>query len=329
MAIVAFLTGLMVSHGANAEVMSESNGLKWQRYGVVMELGQAGDKDERGLESPIVLRVSDDQLIMWYRGRTFDDENGRVMRAVSSDGLNWDRLGVVMEPEEEYEGNKIDPMTIVWDNDHYKMWYGGNAKGGSANLAISTDGIHWERSRRNPVLSKTSGNWDRAGAGGQHSIFRANDRWEMIYKGYGRRDGWTYYGLATSSDGEKWRKRGLRIEPKPEIGESTLFRNPFAFFHDGRYFVIHAMAGRENLSLRALYSDDGKNWVRSGVVFKKGLDPDGYDVKWATSCNIIIENGLVRMWYEGGDKDGKVRLLYAETDEQKFFDYILRDLADE
>ena len=49
---------------------------------------------------------------------------------VSSDGLQWERTGVVMEPRGRYEENKIDPMTVILEDGTYKMWYGGAGAGG-------------------------------------------------------------------------------------------------------------------------------------------------------------------------------------------------------
>ena len=304
---------------AAARAGDAAPGLAWKRHGVVLDLGSQGSLDERGLESPTVIREAPDRLVMWYRGRTFADDEGRILRAVSRDGIHWQGTGVVMEPSGTLEKAKIDPMTVLRDDGGYRMWFGGAGKGGCALLASSEDGIAWTRSEANPVLQKGRRDWDNRGAGGQHSVFRVGDRLEMIYKGYGSdRDGWTYYGLATSKDGERWKKKGRRITPDPDLGETTLFRNLFAFHRDGRYFVVHAMSGRDRLNLRLLRSEDAKRWERLGVFFAKGQTPGGTDVKWATSPSILFEDGQLRMWYEGGDAKGKVRLLYAEASEADF-----------
>ncbi len=293
-------------------------GLAWTRHGVVLDLADRGGPDDKGLESPTVIRESGGTYLMWYRGVTWADRMGRLMRAESLDGIHWKRSGVVMEPEKSYEGQKIDPMTVFHKDGLYRMWYGAGAMGGNASLATSPDGIHWERHKKNPVLKKTHGQWDNRGAGGQHSVIENGEDYEMIYKGYGSRPSdWTFYGLATSSDGVRWKKRGKRISPEPKLGDSTLFRNLFAFRHGDRIFVIHSMA--EHLSLFLQHSDDGKHWQRSGVVFAKGKTPGGWDVKWATSPSLLFEDGRVKMWYEGGDSKGRVRVLYAEVSEGEFF----------
>ena len=298
---------------------ARSETIPWTRQGVVLDLGEPTAFDGRGLESPTVVREAPDRLVMWYRGRSNRDKIGRIGRAVSRDGIVWERTGVVMEPEGRFEGNKIDPMTVLREDGIYKMWFGGQGKGGVALYATSPDGIRWTRGARNPALAKTRRDWDDRGAGGQHSVLHVGDRYEMFYKGFGSDpEGWTFYGRATSEDGERWKKHGRVISPDPSLGESTLFRNLFAFHRNDRYYLLHAMSGRENLNLRLLRSDDGESWERAGIAFAKGRTPGDLDRKWATSPTLLFENGRVRMWYEGGDPRGTVRLLYAETSEQEF-----------
>lgn len=316
------VAGVTVLSAQNVTEIKE-DGLPWLRHGVVVERGEPGALDDNHLESPIVVRESADQLVMWYRGRKRGERQEVVMRAVSSDGLEWTKTGLVMEAEADYEGRRVDPMTIVRDDDGYRMWYGAASAGGSANLAFSPDGIMWSRHDGNPILTKTTRRWDNKGAGGHHTVYLADDQWTMIYKGYGFRDGWTAYGLATSRDGVRWRKRARVITPEPDQGENTLFRNMSGFYRHGHHFVIHAMAGKEkNLNLRLLHSENGRNWTRAGVIFQKGRAPGGFDVKWATSPTIMFEDGKLRMWYEGGDANGRVRVLYAEIAEEDFFGHL-------
>ena len=300
--------------------MDAPSGLDWKRGGVVLDLGAKGEFDDRGIESPTVVREAPDRLVMWYRGQQSSDKVGRIGRSVSKDGLHWKRTGIVMVPKGSLEAKKIDPMTVIVEDGVYKMWYGGGGKGGCALLATSMDGIEWERSGENPVLRKTRGSWDNRGAGGQHSVIRVGDRYQMFYKGFGSDDeGWAFYGLADSRDGERWTKLGKRISPDLEIGETPKFRNLFALYRDGSYYLLHAMAGTDRLSLRLLRSDDAKSWEHAGLVFARGRTPGGTDVKWSTSPTLLIENGRVRMWYEGGDENGRVRIHYAETSADAFF----------
>ncbi len=294
-----------------------SQGPPWKRLGVVLDLGNKGDADDKNIESPVVLRQGDGTYVMWYRGQTYADRIGRIMRATSPDGLKWTRTGVVMVPTTSYEGDKIDPMSIIFEDGGYKMWYGAEGYGGCACFATSPDGIHWTRYTGNPVLRKTSGNWDSEGAGGQHSVIKIGDKYYMYYKGYGKAaPGWTFYGLAESLDGTTWYKLGKAVCPDPALGETTTFRNLFAFKAGDYYCIMHTMADYLNLYLCT--SKDGKSWLKDGLFFSKGMTPGGADLKWATSPCIRVDGDAVKMWYEGGDLDGRVRTLYAETSLNSF-----------
>lgn len=286
--------------------------ISWKRSGVVLDLGWRGEPDDKNIESPLVVKTADDSYVMFYRGQSYADKLGRVMRAVSADGINWKKTGVVMTPCQPYEGDKIDPMAVIYEGGIYKMWYGGQAYGGCACYATSPDGINWSRYDGNPVLRKTSGSWDNEGAGGQHTVIKDGDRYLMYYKGYGKNDpGWTFYGLAESADGIRWMKKGKAVIPEPALGETTTFKNMHAFKAGGTYFILHTMA--DYLSLFLLTSTDGINWMHRGLAFQKGMTTGGSDIKWATSPCVLIENGIIRMWYEGGDGSGRVRTHYAET----------------
>jgi predicted GH43/DUF377 family glycosyl hydrolase len=214
-------------------------------------------------------------------------------------------------PTESYEGEKIDPMTIMYEDGVYKMWYGGDSNGGCACYATSPDGINWTRYAGNPVLQRSNSSWDDEGAGGQHSVIRTDSGYLMIYKGYGSEaDDWAFYGLAKSDDGINWKKKGKVISPQPAIGETVTFRNMSLLKIGDTYYLFHTMVNYLNLFLLTSY--DGVTWSKKGVVFTKGLTPGNWDIKWATSPWFLVEGDKVRMWYEGGDGNGRVRTLYAE-----------------
>jgi predicted GH43/DUF377 family glycosyl hydrolase len=293
--------------------------VSWKRYGVVLELGKPGEYDSQGIESPLVIKLNDDTYMMWYRGQSYKDKIGRIMRATSTDGINWIKTGVVMEPAYYYEGDKLDPMAVIYDDGFYKMWYGSTEYGGCACYATSQDGINWTRHPYNPVLRKTSGNWDNEGAGGQHTVIKIGNEYKMYYKGYGSaKPGWTFYGLAESTDGITWIKKGKWIVPQPELGETTTFKNLFVFRADNSYYLMHTMV--DYLDLFLLQSDDCKtSWSKKGVMFRHGLTSGGWDRKWSTSPCVILDGNILKMWYEGGDTNGRVRTLYAEIDRDLFF----------
>jgi hypothetical protein len=293
--------------------------IPWKRYGVVLDVGKPGEYDSQNVESPLIMKLKDGSYVMFYRGQTFKDKIGRIMRATSIDGINWNKTGVVMEPQYPYEGDKVDPMAVILENGVYKMWYGSSAYGGCTCYATSSDGIQWTKYQGNPVLRKTSGYWDNEGAGGQLTILKVGNIYRMYYKGYGSaKSGWTFYGLAESNDGTTWMKKEKVISPQPELSETTTFKNLYAFQASDSCYLMHTMANYLDLFL--LQSDDCRtSWSKKGVIFRHGLTPGGWDIKWATSPCLIIDGAILKMWYEGGDPNGRVRTLYAEVNADLFF----------
>jgi hypothetical protein len=289
----------------------------WMLGGVVLDLGNPGDCDDKSVESPTVVKLGDNSYVMWYRGQSYADKTGRVMRATSKDGLQWTKTSIVMTPSEDYEGNKTDPMTVLYEDGIYKMWYGAEAYGGCACYATSPDGITWTKYEGNPVLRKTSGAWDNEGAGGQHTVIKSGKKYYMYYKGYGSQaPGWTFYGMAESSDGIHWAKKGKVLSPDTKVGDTMIFRNLCAFKVDNHYCIMFTMV--EYLDLFLASSKDGKTWIKNGLVFAHGSATNRYDEKWSTSPSMLIEGDKIRMWYEGGDPNGRVRTLYAAVYKEQF-----------
>ncbi|MBN1375964.1 MAG: hypothetical protein JXA01_07395 [Dehalococcoidia bacterium] len=316
-AIISLFTLGIINPGKTYVSVIDPHPVPWMLGGVVLDLGGPGSMDEKSIESPTVIQLDDGSYAIWYRGQTYADKTGRIMYATSADGITWTRKGVVMTPTEDYEGDKVDPMTVIFENGVYKMWYGGQAMGGCACYATSNDGVNWTKYSGNPVLKKTSNNWDNEGAGGQHKVIKAGDKYIMYYKGYGNKTPeWVYYGIAESSDGIHWAKKGKALSPQPALGESTAFRNFAAFRLDSNYYLMYAMAG--NLQLFLASSKDGKNYTKHGLVFPKGKTPGDYDVKWATSPCVLTAGDTLRMWYEGGNMEGRVRTLYADIYKTQF-----------
>ena len=301
-------------YGERYDDVAAPAAIPWKRRVVVLERGSPVEADDRGVESPVVIREDDGSYTMWYKGKTAADNRWGILRATSPDGLNWTKTGVVMTPTETYEGDKIDPMTVICAGGIYRMWYGTD---GGAGYAVSPDGISWARYHGNPVLGPTSGEWDNWGAGGQHTVFKVGDSYKMYYKGWGGKErGWTFYGLAESGDGINWIKQGKWISPQPEIGEATGYRNISSLELDGIYCLLHTTT--PDLCLFLLASQDGRSWHKCGIIFRQNPDDTASDCKWTTSPSLLVEDGLVKMWYEGADSGGRVRLHYAEVAEELF-----------
>jgi predicted GH43/DUF377 family glycosyl hydrolase len=65
----------------------------WERLGVAIDAGFAGDSDQYSVESPCVVRTPGGYL-MTYAG--FDGEATRLHMATSDDGRRWTAQGTIM-----------------------------------------------------------------------------------------------------------------------------------------------------------------------------------------------------------------------------------------
>jgi hypothetical protein len=74
-------------------------------------------------------------------------------------------------------------------------------------------------------------------------------------------------------------------------------------------------------------SKDGKSWKKNGLIFLRGQTPGDYDIKWTTAPCVLAEGDLIRMWYEGGDPEGRVRTLLAEVDKNQFLKAVQNTVA--
>jgi len=62
---------------------------------------------------------------MWYGG--YDGSHIRIHYATSSDGISWDKQGVVVPLGASGDSDDVHTYapSVILDNGTYKMWYGG------------------------------------------------------------------------------------------------------------------------------------------------------------------------------------------------------------
>ena len=130
---------------------------KLERMGVIME-PKAGDANEvEGVLNPAAARGRDGQLYLFPRlvakGNYSRIGIARVLFDKSGDPTGVERMGVVLEPEAEYElapdgrGGCEDPrITYVEHRGHYVMTYTAlSPHGPRIAIATSDDLFHWTR----------------------------------------------------------------------------------------------------------------------------------------------------------------------------------------
>ena len=229
--------------------------------------------------------------------------------AISHDGKYW----------RKYDGNPIvkkgtdleswdfavdSVETILKEGEQYRMWYSGSTRKSFYRIghAVSSDGLHWIRDPRNPILTEgKSGTWDSKSVFA-NTIIKEGKDYRMWYSGL---DETWQIGLATSEDGIAWRKHSKH--PVLSRGEDQDWDNILAYHCwviriKGGYAMWYAGASREDRKQKIglAVSENGIHWVK--YDHNPVLVPE---VKWEKimiwAPHVLkIGNDLV-MYYSGND----------------------------
>ncbi|UCG70945.1 MAG: PKD domain-containing protein [Thermoplasmata archaeon] len=175
---------------------TSTDGINWTKYGVVLDVGAPGERDERDAYAPEVIiddnAPSTERYKMWYTGQT---QSGplKIFYAISSDGVNWmkyrdaDGAIPVLEPGGAPGGlddNAVAHQCLVKDNDgSYRMWYNGVSNIGQKILyANSSDGIKWQKYGL-AIDVGNPGELDDNSIGAPIVLIDDNETYEMWYSG--------------------------------------------------------------------------------------------------------------------------------------------------
>ena len=121
----------------------------------VMTAGEAGSWDEKHVFWPNVVR--DEAGFRMYYGAQNRKLQTVIGMATSSDGVTWAKLEApVLIPEESWETTKVDRPRVQQTPDGWIMIYQGGANVEERGLAISPDGIEWEKYGANPFITGES-----------------------------------------------------------------------------------------------------------------------------------------------------------------------------
>ena len=246
---------------------SSPDGVHWSKHADNPVLrGGTGSWDAGGVSfGPLI--DEGDHYTMFFCG--YDSlDTFRFGRATSPDLVGWQREAYFVfgpGPAGSWD-ERLSNMTVKRQGPGYAMWYTAYDAGGTfaVGYASSPDGIAWERSSLNPVLSGTPAAWDAGGIEG----FRLLDRpWVgdhmMAYTGT---DGSGNYGigLAFSPDGITWTKHPAN--PVILTGGAGSWNEQrldvFALDFDGGMYKM-LIVGEDSGGRRSTgeyYSDNGLVW---------------------------------------------------------------------
>lgn len=230
--------------------------------------------------------------------------SGYIGLAYSNDGVTWTRNSdlPVLSPSanDAWDSYAVAGATVINDENGYKMYYTGwsnSSSGGEwpIGLAVSTDGISWEKNQT-PVLYGSGSGWEYQIA--PSSIIKVEGDYYLYY--YGRNP--YQIGLATSSDGVNWTKN----QSNPILKADHTWEGAGVYFpsvyKDGSQFVMYYM-NASGTGFGKAVSSDGINWVKDSndpIILKDDTHNQWANYKIAYP-NFIKMNNHDVIYYTGFD----------------------------
>jgi len=262
--------------------------------------GATGSWDSVDVLNPSVITWRDTYYNL-YSG--FDGHTWRTGVATSSDGLVWSKGGMIVAPQS---------YPVAWDSSyiaangsalafHDKLFYWYQAgRPPRIGLAQSANGFGWAKLVRPVLDTGPRGSFDERGAA-DPDVVSFGDFLYMYYLGQDRAHRQTI-GVARSRDGVVWTK--LRSNPVLEPGAPGQFDErgvgePAVWAAFGWYWMLYT--GRDHHEWRRIglaRSHDGVRWDKLGVIF---AGTAAWNRQVVCDPSVIEENGVVRVWYGGGD----------------------------
>lgn len=195
---------------SNCIAYAESgDGISWSMPRLVLTPRYDSDWEIHEVGYPTLVH-KDGWYHMWYTGRVLPTEITAagccIGYAVSKDGIHWEKHPEpVLRPKEAWENMAVMCPHVLWEEDLgcYRMWYSGGrvTDPDAIGLAVSTDGIHWERCVSNPVFTPQKEKyWENAKVFSCYVCPKEDDFYTMFYVGEDG-DGTMSIGVARSKDG--------------------------------------------------------------------------------------------------------------------------------
>jgi predicted GH43/DUF377 family glycosyl hydrolase len=191
----------------------------WERLGVAIDAGFAGDSDQYGVESPSVVRTLGGYL-MAYAG--FDGEATRLHMATSDDGRRWTAQGTFMQRGSDEALGASHPCLLSTEAGWWLFFCGYDGSRDSRHAAVLA------------AVSPTGASWDRVGKvlepmAGELAVSHpcVIEIARTFYLFYASDDGGTVsIAVASSADGLSWNRHGTVLAASGDWAEAGGVSSP-------------------------------------------------------------------------------------------------------
>jgi uncharacterized repeat protein (TIGR01451 family) len=200
-----------------------------------------------------------------------------------------------------WDGVEVWEPSVLKDGSTYKMWYFGyDGSTSRIGYATSSDGVTWNKSGSNPVLSSTAP-WEGSRVIAP-TVIKDGSQYKMWYTGID--SSWvSRIGYATSPDGMTWTKHGGN--PVLDVGASGSWedgdvRSPAVLKVGSTYHMWYEGDDGATTRIGHATSTDGMTWTKDPANPVLDVGPSG-DWDWldAYGPSVLYYNNTFVMWYSG------------------------------
>ncbi len=280
---------------------------QWSKYinNPVLQPGPA-NWDQVYVMEPSVL--FDGMYKMWYSGQS--GQYYQIGLASSADGINWIKEAanpvLIPGPAIAWDDAGVRSPSVIFANNVYMMWFTGVTNSiYQIGLATSADGVLWNKSTSNPVLTPDINNaWEDVSVRDPF-VFKEGNQFVMYYSGKGSNGPHNIYqiGRAVSIDGINWIREVNNPVLTPGVApawDDVYVMDP-SVYKDGKGFKMW-YAGETNQVFQIGYatSSDGINWIRYDQNPVLTPDPGNpWEEVLVTSPYVFKENNEYIMYFSG------------------------------
>lgn len=168
--------------------ISTDGGVSFKKYSKA-PIMQRSKYDPWMVSGGTVIKESNNWKMYYLSGQKMSFINDEIISyydiklATSSDGLHWDREGVVCL-NLNFDETNISRMTIFLENNIYRAWYPVKKKGNNYRIgyAESFDGIVWNRLDHLVKIEPSKSGWDSKSLD-KVEVLNLNNKKIMLYNG--------------------------------------------------------------------------------------------------------------------------------------------------
>lgn len=159
----------------------------------------------------------------------------------------------------------LNPSVILFNDKYYNYYSGYDGSEWHTGVAVSEDGVTWDKYEGNPVLSTSEAGWDSNYIAANGCAIVVDETVYYYYQGSDE-NGTSRIGLAISEDGYNFTKKGEVVVDIGRDGtwDCSAVADPYVIEHKGKYYMYYLGTNEVDVQrLGVAVSEDGIHWTKN------------------------------------------------------------------